>query len=54
VCSIHYLTDVTPATPAFAVVPKTFDRELYPTLADAQEKLPDYCEVPIYAPAGAE
>ncbi len=52
VCSIHYLTDVSPDTPAFAVVPKSFDRSLYSTVADAQERMPDYCEVPIYAPAG--
>lgn len=52
VCAIHYLTDVTPDTPAFAVVPKTFDRGLFPTLSDAQENLGDYSEVPIYAPAG--
>ena len=33
-------------------MPKTFDRKLYPTVADAQKLLPDYCEIPIYAPAG--
>lgn len=31
VCSIHYLTDTNPTTPAFAVVPRTHDRELVGT-----------------------
>ena len=48
-CRIRYLTDVTPETPAFAVVP---DSRRFDTLAEAREALEDYHEVPLYAPAG--
>ncbi len=49
-CAIHYLTDVEPGTPAFAVVPFSNHSE---TLKDAWETLDKaYLETPIYGPAG--
>lgn len=49
-CRIHYLTDTTPDTPAFCVVPGSNRHE---TLLEAYEALgDDYREVPIYGPAG--
>ena len=50
VCSIHYLTDVDTASPAFCVVPGTHRFE---SLQDAYETLGDaYVEIPIYGEAG--
>lgn len=44
-CVIRYLTDVTPETPAFAVVPNS---RLFSTLTQAREALgKDYHEVPL-------
>ena len=49
-CSIHYLTPVTAASPAFCVVPGSHRFE---TLRDAFETLgPDYIEQPILGSAG--
>jgi hypothetical protein len=49
-CTIHYLTDVTPDTPAFCVVPGS---QRYPTLRAAYEHQgQDYIEQPIYGSAG--
>ena len=49
-CAIHYLTDVTPDTPAFCVVPNS---NRYDTLRAAFDALgPAYAEVPLYGPAG--
>lgn len=49
-CRIHYLTDVTPETPAFCVVPGSHQFE---TLTEAHESLgDDYKEVPLYGDAG--
>jgi hypothetical protein len=53
VCSIHYLTDTSPDTPAFAVVPRSHNRERYPAVQDALTQLANYQEVPIYAAAGS-
>ncbi|XOV86173.1 MAG: phytanoyl-CoA dioxygenase family protein [Pseudomonadota bacterium] len=50
-CAIHYLTDVEPGTPAFAVVPGS---NRFETLALAFAELGDsYQEVPLYAPKGS-
>ena len=50
VCTIHYLTDVEPGMPAFAVVPKSHQ---YKLIEEAHEGLSDdYCEQPIYGKAG--
>jgi hypothetical protein len=49
-CAIHYLSDVTPGSPCFCVVPNS---SRYETLKEAFEALgDDYCEAPIYGPAG--
>jgi hypothetical protein len=49
-CVIRYLTDVTPETPAFAVVPGSCRFE---TLADMLAQAPgSYRELGLYAPAG--
>jgi hypothetical protein len=48
-CCIHYLTDVDETTPAFTVVPRS-TRYLSPKLA--YETIPDYCEQPLFGPAG--
>ena len=49
-CSIHYLTPVTPISPAFCVVPGSHRFE---SLQAAFEALgPDYIEQPIHGPAG--
>ena len=50
VCAIHYLTDVTPETPSFCVVPQS---NRFKTLQEAHETLGDaYREVPLYGAAG--
>jgi len=50
VCAIHYLTDVSPETPAFCVVPGS---NRYATLHEAfTEQASAYVEQPIYGPAG--
>ena len=49
-CAIHYLTDTTPETPTFAVVPGS---NRFETLREAYETFgEDYREVPLYGPAG--
>jgi hypothetical protein len=49
-CAIHYLSDVTPGSPCFCVVP---DSNRFETLKEAFEQLgEDYCERPLYGPAG--
>lgn len=49
-CAIHYLSDVTPGSPAFCVVPGS---RRYETLQAAFEGLgDDYQERPLYGPAG--
>ena len=49
-CAIHYLTDVTPGTPAFCVVPGS---RRFPTLHEAFNGLgKTYRETPLYGPAG--
>ena len=49
-CAIHYLTDTTPDTPAFCVVPKS---NRYEELREAFEELgSEYKETPLYGPAG--
>ena len=49
-CCIRYLTDVTPETPAFAVVPRSRRTEGLDSVRD--ELGQHYREVPLYAPAG--
>ena len=50
VCAIHYLTDVEPGAPCFCVVP---DSNRFASLQQAFEGLgDDYCEAPLYGPAG--
>lgn len=50
ICAIHYLTDVEPGAPCFAVVP---DSNRFETLKAAFEGLGEaYREVPLYGPAG--
>ena len=49
-CCIRYLTDVTPETPAFAVVPRSRQQEGLDSVRD--ELGQQYREVPLYAPAG--
>jgi hypothetical protein len=49
-CAIHYLSDVTPGSPAFCVVPGS---SRYASLQEAFEGLgEDYRETPLYGPAG--
>jgi len=49
-CAIHYLSDVTPGSPSFCVVPGS---SRFETLQDAFVQLgEDYCERPLYGPAG--
>ena len=49
-CAIHYLTDATPDTPAFCVVPGS---NRFKTLSEAYQSLGEkYVEVPIYGRAG--
>ena len=49
-CAIHYLTDVEPGAPAFAVAPRS---NRFATLREAYETLGEgYWETPIFGPAG--
>lgn len=49
-CAIHYLSDVTPGSPCFCVAPNT---NRFETLREAFDQLgEDYCERPLYGPAG--
>lgn len=50
ICSICYLTDVGEDEPAFAVVPRSFQKE---PIGQAKVDLSDsYTEQPLYGPAG--
>jgi ectoine hydroxylase-related dioxygenase (phytanoyl-CoA dioxygenase family) len=49
-CAIHYLTDVTPETPSFCVVPSS---NAFNSLKDAFDGLgKNYVELPLYGSAG--
>jgi hypothetical protein len=49
-CAIHYLTDVAPGAPCFCVAPGS---NRFETLKAAFAELgDDYCETPLYGPAG--
>ena len=49
-CAIHYLSDVEPGAPAFAVVPKS---NRFAALREAYEALGEgYWETPVFGPAG--
>ena len=48
-CCIHYLTEVDETCPAFTVVPRS---RQYLSPKAAFESIPDYCEQPLFGPAG--